>query len=278
MAREGRLTGWVKRLFARAEPTRRVEPRDWEDFEPADGVEPLSVATRGNVFDFHVVPHFRWRGQMSWDRLRDRALDLDANARGELLRRCWGPAREFDPQNPVGFETHMNKEFREGWCYGHDERLVKCLPTIRVRVDPALRDHVRPFAVRRAESGEAHEAAKLRARHTEELTEVWLKVIQKLERLPELGAAERQLLVPFAAALADSEFAAVMEGVRGMRRTGTVALAEVLQLATHNFESVGLYEFAKAYDAMHQAFRIQMGLGPYDPFLAVNGMSMEPPA
>lgn len=276
MARQG----FLARLFSRWRRRPPVPPpvplHGPREFAPDQESEPLSVVARGNVFEFHLDAHFLWRSQdLSWEALRDRALDLDGNARGELLRKCWGPARTFDPLDAMAFENHMNGVLAGGWCYGEVGAQATCLPSVRVRVDPVLREHLRPLAVQQAENREAHEVAKLRAQHAEELTEIWLQVIRQLEQLPELGIPERQLLVPFAAALADGDFAKVMKDVRGERHIGTVALAEVLQLATHNFESVGLYEFAKAYDATHQAFRVQMGLGPYDPFTAT---SVEPPA
>ncbi|MFD5556196.1 hypothetical protein ACFWIA_20440 [Streptomyces sp. NPDC127068] len=242
-----------------------VDPLQIDSYaELAPGEDPVLLVARGDAFDFHVLPHFRWQSsEMSVERLRERAAALSAEARDEFLRRAWGLARDCDADDPVAAETLINTRLAAGWCYDDAEGLIKCRPTARVRVDPVLRDRVRP--ARLAEQGmkEDLRLGLLKAAHARQLTEEWLQVIATLEQGGELTQVQRTFLVPFAAVLADGDFATAVDKLRTARRLGTEALAEVLNQATTNHEQVGLFEFANAYDKALNSFSQQMGLTPF---------------
>ncbi|MEV2197217.1 hypothetical protein AB0I02_40510 [Streptomyces phaeochromogenes] len=240
-----------------------VRPEAYAELAP--GAEPLLLAARGDVFEFHVLPHFRWHSrEMSLERLRKRAGALSAEARDELLKRSWALARTCDAIDSVKAEELINSELSEGWCYDDEEEgLIKCRPTVRVRIDPALRDRMRPARLQEQAMKEDLRLGLLKAAHARRLTEEWLQIMAGLERSGKLTPVQRQFLVPFAATLADGDFAATSNALRAARRTGAVALADVLNQATKNHEQIGLFEFANAYDQALNSFSQQMGLTPF---------------
>ncbi|MFE2292671.1 hypothetical protein [Streptomyces sp. NPDC059452] len=230
---------------------------------PLHGV-PMTVAARDDVFEFHLTPHFRWRStEMSFEELGERAAALEEPARRELLRRAWGIARSYDPADPVAAEEAINRRLGEAWCYTEDKGVISCRASVRVRSDPALRDHVRPFRLTELRMREEHRLGELKAQHAAALTEIWIDVVTTLEMTDEPGAVERQFLAPFVAPLADRDFAATMKALRETRRTGTEALARVLGQAAKEHDQVGLYEFANAYDKALSSFCKQMGVSPF---------------
>jgi hypothetical protein len=250
---------WESPALGSVEP---VRPEAYAELAPS--AEPLLLAADGDVFEFHVLPHFRWHSrEMSVEQLRRRAGALSAEARDELLKRSWSLARTCDPVDPVEAEKLINSELSDGWCYEGEEGLVKCRPTVRVRIDPALRDRMRPTRLEAQAMKENLRLGLLKAAHAKQLTEEWLQVIAHLERSGELSPVQRQFLVPFAAALADGDFATEVDTLRTVRRTGAVALANVLNQATKNHEEIGLFEFANAYDKALNSFSQQMGLTPF---------------
>ncbi|WP_411135704.1 hypothetical protein [Streptomyces sp. C10] len=277
-----RLRSWWRRVTGKGatEPEGApdtVDEPDGEDTSPLGqaaqaevGVElppveeTLSVAAEGDVFAFELVPHFRWSSrEMTLDVLRERAALHEEAARGKLLRRAWSVARACDPGDPVAAEKAVNKELRGGWCYQDEKGLIRCRPSVRMRIDPALREHVLPFHLAEVRMEKEHRLGKLKADQVQELTERWLQVMSELELLGTLGAAERRLLVPFAAALADEDFFKVMQALKNTRRNGAEALADVLTAATKHHEQVGLFEYANAYDKALSEFCRQMGLSPF---------------
>ncbi|GES32501.1 hypothetical protein AB0G60_17205 [Streptomyces angustmyceticus] len=232
------------------------------ELPPGDDV--LSVAARGDVFAFEVVPHFRWSSrEMTLETLRERAVLLEEAARCKLLRRAWSVARTFDPGDPVAAEKAVNKELRGGWCYNDEKGLIRCRASVRMRIDPGLREHVLPFHLAELRLTEEHRLGELKAGQVQARTERWLRVMSELELLGTLGPAERRLLVPFAAALADEDFFKVMQALKNTRRNGAQALADVLTAATKHHEQVGLFEYANAYDKALSEFCRQMGLSPF---------------
>ncbi|MFI6579587.1 hypothetical protein [Embleya sp. NPDC050493] len=230
---------------------------------PFDG-EPLPCVARGDVFEFHLLPHVRWSStEMSSATLRERAGLLQEAALVEVLRRAWTVTRGCEAGDPGGVETQINRELGDGWCYTDDEGLISCRPSVRVRIDPSLRDHMRPFVLSEVSMRSEHGNALLRAAQTEALVEEWMQVIARLEMSGGLGPAQRQFLVPFVATLVDRDFAAATGALRDARGSGTLVLAEFLKTAVGNHERIGLFEYANAYDKALSGFCVQMGLSPY---------------
>ncbi|MFE7484403.1 hypothetical protein [Streptomyces sp. NPDC057552] len=225
---------------------------------------PMTVASRDDVFEFHLTPHFHWRStEMTFADLRERAAALEETARRELVRRVWGIARAHDPADPVAAEEAINRRLGEVWCYTDDKGMISCRASVRVRSDPALRDHVRPFRLTELRMREEHRLGELKAQHAAALTEIWIDVVTTLEMTENPGAVERQFLAPFVAPLADRDFAATMKALRETRRNGTQALAQVLGRAAKDHDQVGLYEFSNAYDKALSSFCKQMGVSPF---------------
>lgn len=237
----------------------------------------LLVPAKGEMFDFRLLPYFRWTSNtLSYGELHERVTRLEPGARAKLVRRAWTVSREHPPEDPEAAEKAINRELRHGWCYEDGKHLIRCRPKVGVRMDPALRELVQPFRLTERRMREEHDLRRLKAEHAQALTDVWLAVIANLEELGELqpaeceapakrklNAAQLQFLVPFASNLADKDFAAMMGGLDEARRSGTGVLAQVLAEATRNHERVGLFEFANAYDKALSSFCQQMGLEPF---------------
>ncbi|MEV2217177.1 hypothetical protein AB0H86_38135 [Streptomyces sp. NPDC050997] len=227
---------------------------------------PLSMAAHGDVFSFEVFPTFQWSsGAMSRDTLKKRVQQHEGTAREELLRVAWSAARACDPADPVTAETAVNARLATdgNWCFDDIEGRIRCIPSVRVRVDPALREHVLPHHLDELTLRETERLGLIRAERARTLTEAWLKMISELELLGELDAHQRRLLVPFAARLADQDFRKVMEELRGHRRTTVEALVAALEGARGLHQEAGLFEFADAYDKALSAFCREAGIRPF---------------
>lgn len=227
---------------------------------------PLSMPAQDGVFSFEVIPVFRWSSrEMSRETLKTRVRQHEAAARDELLRVAWPAARGCDPADPIAAEQALNSRLATdgNWCFDDAQGLVRCTPSVRVRMDPAVREHVLPHRLNALTLRETEEVGGLRAERARRLTEAWLKVISDLELLGELDAHQRRLLVPFGAKLADQDFHEVMKSLRRERRTSTEALVAALEGARGDHQATGLYEFADAYDKALSAFCREMGLSPF---------------
>ncbi|WP_305787004.1 hypothetical protein [Symbioplanes lichenis] len=241
-------------------------PRDTLEYEPPTGSEVLVVASRGDVFDLHLIPYFQWSSaEMDLDMLAARSGRYVEPARGRLLREVWRTTRAHGPNDAAAAEKAINnlQVLRDGWCYTDDEGMIRCRPTVRVTLDPRLREHTLPFELDRLRLDAHHRYGLVHAGYVEERAQRWLKVIKSIESIEELGVLERQFLAPFAAMLTDKDFASTMTQLANVRNARTNDLAGVLRQAGKNHESVGLFEFARAYDKAVEAFSRQMGLDPY---------------
>jgi hypothetical protein len=262
---------WYRRvwdaLWKRERPAEpAVQPADDQEYEPPAGSEEMVIASRGDVFNLHLIPYFRWTSSdMPFEVLAQRSARYVEPARGRLLREVWRTVRRFGPNDVAAAEEAVNSltELRRGWCY-HDERgVVRCRPTVRVTLDPRLREHTLPLELERLRLDFAHQYAMADAEQIETRTERWLHAVKKLEQIPELGPVQRQFLAPFCALMADERFAVTMTAVADLRAERTDDLLTVLQQAGKDHEGVGLFEFANAYDKAVSAFAQQMGVDPY---------------
>ncbi|MEW2072848.1 hypothetical protein AB0941_04310 [Streptomyces sp. NPDC013433] len=243
-----------------------VAPRKDAFVRSSPREEPLPLPARDDVFSFQAFPTLHWTSQaMSQDMLKTRVRQHEETAREELLRVAWPAARACDPADAVAAETAVNAKLStEGnWCFEDAEGLIRCTPSVRVRVDPALREHVLPHHLEELTLRETQRLGVIRAERVRTLTEAWLDVISRLELMGELDAHQRRLLVPFAATFADPDFRAVMEALRHQRRTSVDALVAALKGARGDHQEAGLFEFADAYDKALSAFCREMGVGPF---------------
>lgn len=255
-----------KDLWVSAPPPPPAVQHTRQEYEPPDGSEPLEVAARGDVFHLTLMPYFRWSADtMTFAKLSERSVTYVPAARGRLLREVWKTARQFGPSQLAEAEEAINNlaVVREGWCYQDEAGMIRCTPTVRVLLDARLRDQLVPLEIRRLELDEAFKYNTAKSQYAEQLTTKWLHIIKSLEQIPELGPNERQFLVPFAASLSDHDFAVVMHNLAGQRADRKTDLVAMLQVASKNHESLGLFEFAKAYDMAAQAYAKQLGLGPH---------------
>ncbi|GAA1020733.1 hypothetical protein Aple_055260 [Acrocarpospora pleiomorpha] len=221
--------------------------------------DPVILSSAGNVFSFHVIPHFIWAGRMSMDRLKNFSDQWQAQARSDLLRRIWPISRDFQPIDLAGVELKINESLAP-WCYDTEHGELRCTPSVRVLLDPAVRERVLPLEGRRLELAVEHSLGLLKAGHVRERVEAWLEVVRSLEHLATLGPDERRLLAPAVAALVDGEFARVMQSLAATREQRSLDLITVLTQASGNHGQLGLYEFADAYDKAVRSFCKQAGI------------------
>ena len=254
----------------------------------------MLVPAQGEVFDFYLYVHFRWSSPThSIYQLQSLSRAREQTARATARMTAWEVARQFEPTATAMAEQALNASFAGGLCYEDAAHgTIRCMPTIRVLMDPRLRAHLVPFRLRRTEQLEEHRLGLERARMVEERTQHWLTALRTFEgapettgeiaampawdgsqavQTPEMVEAEtrqRQFLLPFAASLADEQFAKVTTGLTATRRERAVELVQVLRDARGDHQQVGLFEFAQAYDKAYEMFCQQMGLRPYSFMLA----------
>ncbi|GAB2972321.1 hypothetical protein [Saccharothrix stipae] len=235
------------------------------EYAPPADEEPIVVSAKAGVYSLHLIPAFRWSSKvMDYDQLVKCADRYHGVARTTLLNRAWTTAREFHAVDVAEAEAAINRVLAEELCFDdEDEGRLGYTSSVRVVLDPELREHLLPVEKRRLTLTSDHELAMLHASLVEERTQRWLEVVKVLEQIDVLGPDERQLLVPFAASLADKDFASVMHGLGAHRGELARDLAAVLRNARTDHEHVGLYEFANAYDKALQAFCRRMGLTPF---------------
>lgn len=268
--------GWLKRLFRRPKPPATTVAETAAipaatllpevTIEPSGSDEPLRLPAQGEVFELHLLVDFKWiSSQLSRSALEERATTHTENARHEVQRRLWAVARGIAATETAEAETALNAKLKDGWCYESESATVRCQPSVRVRLDPRLADRLLPFQHRELDMNEEHRLGMLKAELTEVLSKAWMKSVKLVETADEFVVSEEQaqFLAPFAAVLADGDFASVMIQLAQKRRQLTVELKNVLDDARRGHEQAGLFEFASAYDRAVQAFSRQMGLDPY---------------
>ncbi|MFJ6168312.1 hypothetical protein ACIQH6_24555 [Micromonospora orduensis] len=230
-----------------------------EVFEPPASETPVVVPAQGDVYDFHVFVQLRWDSpsrHFDLDEIEDESAAYQDIARQRTTQAVWRQARSLDPLDPAGAEKLLNETLAGGFCWPKANPDLRCRPSIRVIIDPRLREQKAPLELRRIEQ----QLAMARDEIVRERTERWLHGFQELEQFQHLGKDERQFLVPFAASLVDADLAKVTGALADERRSRYDELVGVLAQAVRDHERVGLFEFANAYDKALRAFCRQMGI------------------
>ncbi|RKT54259.1 hypothetical protein [Saccharothrix australiensis] len=263
-ARRGIIRRAFDWMFGTGETAPAPPMRTVEYAPPADE-EPVVVYAEGGILTFRLLPTFRWSSSaVGYDELVGLAARYHGAARSTLLDRVWTTARGHRPDDLAAAEDAINEVLAREWCFDDEHHgRIGYRSSVRALLDPQLREHILPAEKRRLDLVFDHDLAMLRADHVEERTARWLAAIARLEDAGPLDGHARQLLVPFAANLADQQFAEVMHALGAKRGQLARDLVSVLRLARTDHEGVGLYEFANAYDKAVRAFCRQMGLDPY---------------
>ncbi|SHM59503.1 hypothetical protein [Cryptosporangium aurantiacum] len=252
---------------------------------------PMLVPARGEVFDFHLYVRLHWSSPThSLHQLENLSHARSHTALATIRMAAWEIARMYEPGDTGPAEHAVNNRFAQGLCYDDAYgRTIRCDPTVRVLMDPRLREHLVQYRLEQAQQREEHRLGLDRARMVEERTQSWLNALRTFEgapesvdgrmsapnrdgsRTPEVDEAEvrqRQFLLPFAASLSDQQFAEVTTDLSETRRERAIELVQVLRAARGDHQQVGLFEFARAYDKAYEMFCQQMGLRPYSFMLA----------
>ena len=230
-----------------------------ESYEPPGDDTPVLVPARGDVYDFQVSVHLKWDSPsrvFDFDEIQAESELYEAIARQQTHRKVWAGARGLDPLDPAGAEAQLNEDLATGFCWPRARPDIRCRPTVRVMIDPKLREQKAPLEQQRIEQ----QVAMQRDEVVRERTEAWLQGFRSLESFSELGRDERQFLLPFAASLVDANLSAVARALANERRTRYDELVGVLAQAIRDHERVGLFEFANAYDKALRTFCRQAGI------------------
>jgi hypothetical protein len=248
-----------------------------EIYEPQASSSPLVVPAGGDVYDFHAFVHLQWDSpsrHFDLDEIEEESASYEDVAMQQTMRVVWSRARTLDPLDPAGAELQLNQALETGFCWPKTNPNLRCRPSVRVIIDPRLKEQKAPLELRRIEQRLAMERDEI----VRERTERWLLGFQELEQFRHLGKDERQFLVPFAASLVDADLATVTRALAGERRARYDELVGVLAQAVRDHERVGLFEFANAYDKALRAFCRQTGIDLGTWHLADFGEPVEPAA
>ncbi|MGW0433073.1 hypothetical protein ACWDV4_11105 [Micromonospora sp. NPDC003197] len=131
------------------------------------------------------------------------ALQFADIARRDIERQAAELSRHFHPQQAGELEHRLNRELsRTHRTYERRGLVLRCQPEVRVRLDTEVREQLRAIHLQRIQEEGEHELLLRRAQRTDQLTQRWIAVIDRLRRSP---------LAHAAAHLTDEHLASVIE-------------------------------------------------------------------
>jgi len=215
--------------------------------ESIDAGRPLGIPAMGEAHDFQVQVEATWTAAVSdYTDLRSRADRYVESVRRAVRDRIWQVGREFAPHQALEVERAMVKKLPPEFCFTDGDVSLRCHVKLRVRPDARVVEVLLPYSLMR-----------VRADSVESTAVRWREIITTFA-----GQEVGDLVLPYAAQLADKPFAASMAGLENDRRRARVDLANVLDRAAKSANRVGLFEFAESYEAALSAFRRSQGLPP----------------
>jgi hypothetical protein len=218
---------------------------------------PILAPCRGHVFEFRVFACFTWyTSDLSEAVLPAWVRRFSPLARLRLQRDAVEVARRFGPQECQLFSEELSRRLDgAAWRFIREQVELTCEVWCRVALDDALRETLQPLWQQRVEMEERHELDLRRAALARDLTETWSAIIEKLQEDPFSEPAS---------ALSDGKFAETFARWREGRREATDSLIKLLEQASWGYKRMGLYEYAKSFDAALKAFKKEHGLPDED--------------
>ncbi|SCL33641.1 hypothetical protein GA0070624_4783 [Micromonospora rhizosphaerae] len=169
-----------------APPRRHTERRD----APA----PIRVSAQDGVFNFTVDASFTW----SSDRLRREALSGYAHyympdVIGRLTHLAAEHAGRFAPHRAAGLEAKLQQVLLKEvpWHYPQGDRVVECVPQVRVRPDERVMRIAMPYWEQLIRIGSEFDVRKRRAEYAEQLSRKVVTVLENLGSSLATGGGQR---------------------------------------------------------------------------------------
>ncbi|MFG1952613.1 hypothetical protein [Micromonospora sp. NPDC048830] len=153
--------------------------------------QPIIVPARGFVFTFEIQVLLTWHAEkLSEELLGAWSLQFSDLARRDVERQCAELARHFHPQQAGELEYRLNRELSRSYrIYERRGVVLRCRPEVRIRLDPEVREQLRAIHLQRIQEEGEHELLLRRAQRTDQLTQRWIAVLDRLRRSPLAHAA-----------------------------------------------------------------------------------------
>lgn len=191
------LKSWLRRLWLAARrllagpppPIRQSAPESVSQRRRLS--QPIIVPARGFVFTFEIQVLLTWHAEkLSEELLGAWSLQFSDLARRDVERQCAELARHFHPQQAGELEYRLNRELSRSYrTYERRGVVLRCRPEVRIRLDPEVREQLRAIHLQRIQEEGEHELLLRRAQRTDQLTQRWIAVLDRLRRSPLAHAA-----------------------------------------------------------------------------------------
>ncbi|MEV4385877.1 hypothetical protein AB0J68_09115 [Micromonospora sp. NPDC049580] len=213
--------------------------------ESIDAGAPLAIPAMGEAYDFQVQVEATWSAAVTdLGDLRTRADRHTESVRRAVREVVWQVGRDFAPHRALDAERAMGRALPAEFCFTDAGVSLRCQVRLRVRPDARVVEVLLPYSLMR-----------VRADNVEAVAVRWRDILTGFA-----GQEVGDLVLPYAAQLADKPFAASVTGLENARDQARNDLADVLDRAAKSHTRVGLFEFAESYEAALHAFRRSQGL------------------
>jgi hypothetical protein len=224
--------------------------------ESIDAGLPLGIPAMGEAYDFQVQVEATWIATVSdLADLRSRAERHVESVRRAVRDVVWQVGRDFAPHQALEVERAMTEALPREFCFTDAGVSLRCQVKLRVRPDARVVEFLLPFSQNHVELAAKQVLMRLRADNVADLAVRWREILTDFA-----GQDLGDLVLPYAAQLADKPFAATVAGLETDRHQARAELANVLDRAAKSHTRVGLFEFAESYEAALHAFRRSQGL------------------
>ncbi|MER7441288.1 hypothetical protein [Micromonospora avicenniae] len=152
---------------------------------------PIVVPARGYVFAFHIDVMFTWYSEgLREDQLGAWSVHFADLARRDVEHQAADLARHFHPHQAGSLEIQLNRLLsRAHRRYERRDVALHCKPEVRVRLDEDVKSALREAHVQRLRAESEHELTLRRIQLTDQVTQRWITLIDRLRRDPLAHAA-----------------------------------------------------------------------------------------
>ncbi|MEU4553811.1 hypothetical protein [Micromonospora violae] len=194
---------------------------------------PVIVPARGHVFSFEIHVALTWYSEgLREDQLGAWSLQFADLARRDVEHKAADLARHFHPHQAGALEIQLNRELsRARRRYERQGVVLHCRPEVRVKLDEDVKAELRHVHLQRLREESEHELRIRQIQLTDQLTQRWIALIDRLRPNPLAHAALR---------LSDQDLANVLdEFVLKEERSNVERLAALLEEALRRSGRVG---------------------------------------
>ncbi|WP_051724109.1 hypothetical protein [Micromonospora chokoriensis] len=154
---------------------------------------PVVVPARGYVFTFEIHLVLTWYSEgLREDQLGAWSLQFADLARRDVEHQAANLARHFHPHQAGALEIQLNRELsRTRRRYERQGIVLHCRPEVRVKLDEEVKAELRHAHLQRLREESEHELRLRRIQLTDQLTQRWIALIDRLRQSPLAHAALR---------------------------------------------------------------------------------------